>query len=953
LLFDGWSTPIILREFLAFYDAHGSGEPPRLEPARPYSEYIAWLLKQDRAEANAFWREKLRGFAAATPLVVDRAVERPSPTESSSKVAYAEEAFRLSATATAALQSLAREQRLTLNTIVQGAWGILLSRYSGEPDVVFGATVSGRPATLPGAESMVGLFINTLPVRVRADGEDLLVPWLKELQAQQVEREQHAHASLAEIQQQSDVPKGSPLFESIFVFESYPSHGARRERRGGGLEIRDLRSRERANYLLSVVVNPGDELCGRIIYDARRFEAPTIRRMVGHLLTLLEGIAVNPQARVGDLSMLTPAERHQLLIEWNDTKTDRPIDRCIHTLVEAQAARAPDAVAVVLGEERRTYGELNAAANQLARYLISLGVGAETRVAVCIESSVDRVVGLLGILKAGGCYVPLDPLSPAERLAFMIKDAQAHVVLTDARNERSFSSSSSAFSKQNTQVVCFARDWPRIAQLGEGDLNLSVELNSTVYMIYTSGSTGKPKGVRVPHSALLNFICWQQRVYGIHADDRATHLTNLAFDGSVFEIWSCLAAGAALYLVPRELVSDPARLRDFLVERAITVAFAPTPLAEQLVALAWPAKTALRLLLTGGDTLRVAPPASLPFTLINGYGPTESTVFATTCVVPPNGQALPPIGRPLDNVQVYILDERMRPTPIGVPGELCIAGDSLSLGYHERPELNAEKFIPNPFGPGSLYRSGDLARYSSNGDIEFVGRLDTQVKIRGFRIELGEIEALLGRHPRVREVAVITQGEGSVDKRLVAYVVPREEPPSLAELSDFLRVELPDYMIPTAIVLLSSMPMNPNGKVDRRALSSLDATPLAVSAPFVAPRTAAEETLAAIWREVLGAPQVGVHDDFFELGGHSLLATQVISRAREAFAMEIPLRHLFEDPTVARLAERIIAQQLEQADRDALEQLVNEIDALSDDEVREMQSHQGVSATQPTGASVQ
>lgn len=937
LLLDGWSTPIILREVFAFYDARGGDEPLHLQPARPYSDYIAWLRQQDRAKGNEFWRENLRGFVAPTPLIVGGIAGNRVTDSAMSMAIYAEETFRLSAEVTSALQSLARRQGLTLNSVLQGAWAILLSRYSGESDVVFGATVSGRPTALPEVESMVGLFVNTLPVRARATGGQLLVPWLKELQTQQIEREQHAYASLAELQQMSDGPKGMPLFESILVFESYPSHNMRQERRRG-LEISNLRGRERTNYPLTVVVNPGAEVSGRIAYDTRRFETSIMRRMVGHLQTLLEGIAANPDQRLGDLSMLTPAERRQLLVEWNDTKKEYPTDKCIHRLFEAQAARTPEAVAVLLGDQRLTYGELNACANQLARYLISLGVGAETRVAICVERSLDMVVGLLGILKAGGCYVPLDPTYPKERLAFMLDDAQAPVVLTHERFVASFSG-------QNLRVFCFERDWPSVASLRRDDLTSNNAPAQLAYIIYTSGSTGKPKGVRVPHRGLLNLISWYRRTGGITTADRITQTMSLAFDAAGFEIWPCLTSGAALYLVPQSIVSDPVELRDFLIANAIIMVAVPTPLAEQLLGLAWQKTTALRVMFTGGDALRVTPSESLPFQLVNMYGPTENTVTTTTCIVPPNSHAVPPIGRPIDNVQIYILDAFLQPAPIGVPGELCIAGDNLALGYHDRPSLTAEKFIANPFGGGALYRSGDLARYSPNGDIEFLGRIDTQVKIRGFRIELGEIEALLGQHPGVREVIVTTRGESAVDKRLMAYMVPDEQPTSLGELQDFLSMWLPEYMIPKAIALLEALPMTPNGKIDRRALSSPDETRPAVDTSFVAPRTATEEALAVIWHEVLGLSQIGVHDNFFELGGHSLLATQVLSRVHENFTIDLPLRCFFESPTVARFAARVVSHQLELSEREALEQIVDEIDALSDDEVREMLPASGLGRT--------
>ena len=634
-----------------------------------------------------------------------------------------------------------------------------------------------------------------------------------------------------------------------------------------------------------------------------------MERTAGHLEVLLEGILRAPEQPISELPLLTTAERHQMLVEWNDTITEYPKDQCIHQLFEDQVERTPEAVAVIFKESLLTYRELNERANQLAYHLRALGVGPGTLVGVCLERSLEMVIGLLGTLKAGGAYVPLDPAYPKDRLAFMLEDAQAPVCVTQEWLMADL-------PLPDTQVVCLDRDWPAISSLSTSNLAIEVRPDNLAYAIYTSGSTGTPKGVLIPHQGLLNLVFWHQRAFHVTAHDRATQLASLAFDAAVWEIWPYLSIGARLYLVQPEIVSSPRQLQDWLLAQAITITFVPTPIAEQLLDLEWSSASELRLLLTGGDKLHKSPTRSLPFQVVNNYGPTENSVVATSVALRSESNVVPPIGRPIDNVQVYILDPSCQPVPIGVAGELCIGGDSLASGYHNQPALTEEKFIAHPFSdvPGArLYQTGDLARYLPDGNIEFLGRVDDQVKLRGFRIELGEIEAVLSQHPRVHEAVVTVREDQPGDKRLAAYiasdpsafpVVPSE---LVSEVRRFLEEKLPSYMVPAAFVLLESFPLTPNGKVDRRVLPAPSASDRYVAEEFIAPATPIEEIVASIWCEELGLERVSTDEDFFELGGHSLLAVQVISRIGETFSVNLPLQSLLERRTVHDLAERIVA----------------------------------------------
>jgi amino acid adenylation domain-containing protein len=892
MLLDRWSRSLVLKEVFAFYEAFCRGEELHLEQSRPYRDYIAWLQQQDLSEAEALWRRTLEGFTQPTLLGVDH----PTTDSDDPEASHNDKKVHLSTAQTAALQSFARQHRLTLGTLVQGAWALLLSKYSGERDVVFGITVSGRTAALTGAESMVGPFINTLPVRVRVSSKDSLVCWLRTLQDQQVELLQHEQSPLVEVQGWSEVPRGVPLFESILVFENTPGDEGLREA-PQSLEIRDVRHIEVTNYPLLVQVIPGSELGLLIAYDCRRFDAATITRMEDHFKMILEGMVADPERKPSELPLTSEADRHQLLVEWNNTQADYPQDRCIQELFETRVQLKPHEVAVISEEEQLTYSELNRRANQVARYLRKRGVGRNVLVGILMRSSVEMVVGLLAILKAGAGYVPLDPSYPRERLAFMLEDSQAPLLLTEEQLV-------SSLPAHTAKAVCMDADWGQIARESDENLVCEATPDDRAYVIYTSGSTGNPKGVQINHRSVVNFLSAMRRRPGINPSDRLLSVTTLSFDIAGLELYLPLTVGACVVLASREVASDGIRLAEMLDSSHITVMQATPSTWRLLISAGWQGREGLRILCGGEAVSRDLANQLLHrgAEVWNLYGPTETTIWSTACQIEEGTKVH--IGRPIANTQTYLLDSHQQLVPIGVAGELCIGGLGLAGGYLNQPALTAEQFIPNHFSEKigqRLYRTGDLARYLPDGNIEYLGRLDHQVKLRGFRIELGEIETVLNEHPQIKQSVVIAKEDQSGDKRLVAYLIAGQEvTPSTSELRGYLRERLPEYMVPTAFVVLDELPLTPNGKINRRALPQADES--RAGAHFVAPRSPIEETLTEVWAEILGVKEVGVYDNFFELGGHSLKATQVMSQVRETFHIELPMRTLFETPTIAELA---------------------------------------------------
>ncbi len=909
LILDAWCLNILLKEFFSFYEALSQGQSVNLESNRPYRDYITWLKQQNLSEAETFWRQVLQGFRAPTPLPADWSRENLPSQEGD----FGQEHISLSSATTAALKSLAKQYHLTVNTLVLGAWALLLSHYSGEKDVLFGTVVSGRPATLSGVESIVGLFINTLPTRVQVSSLDLLLPWLKDLQSQQIKLRQYEHSPLAQVQSWSDVPKGLSLFESILVFQN--SGVDLSGLVTGNLKIDNVRSFASSNYPLALVVVPEPHLRLELRYDLRCFKTETVTRILGHIEAIINSMVAQLAAQLGTLAnildsavtksnkslsefkILSDAERQKLLVEFNDTRTDYPKNWCIHQLIEQQVERSPDNLAVSFEDQQLTYRELNARSNQLARYLQTLGVGPETLVGICVERSVEMIVGMLGILKAGGAYVPLDPVYPQERLAFMLKDSRVTLLLTQENLVNTL-------FKHDAQVVSLDADWSRISQESEENLDIKVQPDNLAYVIYTSGSTGKPKGVLVAHRGLCNLTQAQIKIFNVSSSSRVLQFASLSFDASISELLMTLCSGAQLCLgTPLSLLPGPA-LMQFLQAQAIThITLPPTALAV-LPAEEFPA---LQTLIIAGETCPTELVAkwSQNRRFFNAYGPTEYTVCATISEYIYNSNKLH-IGRPIANTQIYLLDAQRQPVSIGVVGELYIGGVGLARGYLNCPALTAEKFIPNPFSDepdARLYKTGDLARYLPDGNIEFVGRIDHQVKLRGFRIELGEIEAVLKQHPVVQEAVVIAREDIPGDVRLVAYIIPRpQQELTTSDLRDFLKAQLPNYMIPSAFVRLETMPLTPNGKIDRTALLKIDLSKSNLAKNFVLPHTSTEKIIADTWAKVLQLEKVSIYDNFFDLGGNSLLTIPICSKMQETLNINISVIDLFTYPTVSAFA---------------------------------------------------
>jgi amino acid adenylation domain-containing protein len=901
-LLDGWSLAVLMNEVLACYAANCSGRDASLPPVRPYADYVKWVRSQDLSAAERYWRTILKGFAGPTPLYPERSPQRSLDQADR----YADGSIRLSSSMARQLEALAQRGHLTLNTLALGAWALVLRCYSGEDDVVIGTTVSGRPAALAGIETMVGLFINTLPLRVRLPADGQLLAWLGALQAQQVEARQYDYAPLVKIHGWSEVPRGQPLFESIVVFENYPAGSASSDGRCS-LTFGDATSIERTNYPLNLVIAPGPAWLVRMSYNPRRFEPATVTRMLGHFQTVLESIVADPEQQLSAVSLLSAQERHEVINVWNDTRAEYADQGSIVDVLRAHARRCPDRVAIVFEEQQLTYAELNRRSNQLANYLRTLGVRREVLVGLCVERSIDMLVALAGILKAGGAYVPLDPSYPEARLAFMLRDAGVRVLLTSAR-------AAAAVRNPVARTICLDTEWSDVLSRQYcGAVRSDAGADNLAYVIYTSGSTGQPKGTMISHRGLSNMSAALAAVFDVGPDSHVLQLSSLSFDASVLEIFGAMHAGATLYLISEDTVLPGPRLARLLCDRGMThIVISPSVLAR----LPNDRLPELSTMIVAGEACtpdlvaRWAPGRRF----FNAYGPTEGTVCATLMQCIESNPEIS-IGRPIANTQLYLLNRDLHPVPVGVPGDIYIGGVGLARGYLNRPDMTASQFIPDACSRrvgARLYRTGDLGRYLPDGNVEYLGRADHQVKIRGYRIELGEVEAALTRHPAVLQAAVVARRDVQGDNRLVAYVVSKAEETSTANLRAFLKEHLPGYMVPSVFVFLDALPLTPNGKVDHRALPAPEERRAEPTEAHLAPRTAAELTIEAIWRDVLIVEKVGVHDNFFDLGGHSLLLVQIQSKLQDAFDRDVSLVEMTRYPTVSALA-RHLSQEQDQA----------------------------------------
>ena len=936
IVFDGWSDSLLLGEIAALYPAIISGSPtPLTDLPIQYIDYANWQRQQnDKATLDAdlsYWKRQLNN----SPPLLNLPTDRPRPAVRSCR--GARKVFTLPAVLSKSLKELSSREQVTLFMTLTAAFNSLLYRYTGQEDILLGVPTAGRNRVE--TEPLLGVFINTIVVRTDLSGAPSFRDLLRRVRGVALSAYTHQDLpfeKLIDVLQPDRDLSRNPLFDVMFQLRNTPHHELALQ--GLRVDCIDLDIGVAKFDLSLEVIDETERLVCRCEYSTDLFDSATITRMAEHFQTLLEGIVEDPGQNITTLPLLTPPERHQLLIEWNDTEADYPADKSIHQLVEEQAERTPDAVAVVYANQGLTYRDLNAKANQLAHYLKKLGVGPDVLVGICVERSLEMIVGLLGILKAGGAYVPLDPSYPKERLDFMLEDTDVAVLLTQEHLLK-------LFADQNRQVICLDRELNDVANASPENPARSVTPDNLAYVIYTSGSTGKPKGVTIPHRGILRLL------YGVdyvQLDDHQTflQLAPLSFDASTFEIWGPLLHGAKCVLYPGS-VPTPTELAEFLHQHGITTLWLTAALYNAVIEEAPQALLGIKQLLIGGEALSVTHVlrglALLPNTqIINGYGPTEGTTF--TCCYPiardltDQPATSIPIGRPIGNTQVYILDQQRNPVPVGVTGELYIGGDGLARGYLNRPELTAEKFIANPFSTevhARLYKTGDLARYLADGNIEFLGRIDDQVKIRGFRIELGEIGSVLAQHPAVREVVVLAREDSSGDKRLIAYVVANQQPsPATNQLRNYLKEKLPDYMVPSAFVFLDKLPLTSTGKVDRKALPAPDQSRPELEESHVIPRTPVEEVVASIWSEVLNLETVGIHDNFFDLGGHSLKATRVNSRLCTIFKIDLALRLLFENPTVESLARAVVANETRPGQTERIACLHRELKNMSPDRVQ-------------------
>jgi amino acid adenylation domain-containing protein len=895
---DGWSSGVLIQDLAAFYRAFSKGEPCSL-PDLPiqYADFAVWQRQSLQGEILdnhlSYWSRQLKG----APSLLELPTDRPRPTLQTFR--GARKSFQISRDLTEALKKLSQREGVTLFMTLVGAFKTLMFRYARQTDVVVGVPIANR--TRPETEKLIGFFVNNLVLRTDLSGNPSFRDLLRRVREVAFDAYSHQDLPFEKLVEELHPERNmshSPLFQVMFGLQNVPRQK---------LDLPDLEvtpfelNFETAKFdLFFSMFEEDGRLRGAMEYSTDLFDEARITRMLGHFEAMLESVVADPDQHIAELSILTKGERLQLLEEWNNTRREHLEDSCLHDLFEKQAERTPESIAVVFEGQQITYGELNRRANHTAHYLQRLGVGPEVLVGICMERSLDMVVGVLGVLKAGGAYLPLDPSYPQDRLAFMVEDARVRVLLTQKRLIKNL-------PDHKARMIALDSEWQTLTGESGNNPVRTVDPENLAYVIYTSGSTGMPKGVQIPHIAVVNFLRSMRERPELVERDILVAVTTLSFDIAGLEIYLPLLVGARVVLVSSDVAADGTRLLDIMDRCEATVMQATPATWRLLLESGWRGSPTLKVL-CGGEPL----PRDLADQLLdraasvwNMYGPTETTIWSATHRVE-SGQGVVPIGRPIKNTQIYILDSHSNLVPAGVPGELCIGGLGLARGYKNRPELVAEKFIPDPFSPdpgARLYKTGDLARYLWDGSIECLGRIDHQVKIRGFRIELGEIDSVLSQHTGISQ-AITVDREIAGDKRLIAYVVAKgERRPSSDDMKAFLRKKLPEYMIPSGFMYLSDLPLTPNGKVDRKALPEPDGLRDEARDVLIAPRDLVELDLARIWGKVLNVASLGMRDNFFDLGGHSLLAVRLFAHIEQKFGKKLPLATLFEAPTIEQMSK--------------------------------------------------
>jgi amino acid adenylation domain-containing protein/non-ribosomal peptide synthase protein (TIGR01720 family) len=892
ILVDGWSVPLMIPELQTLYEHHGSAAA--LLRVTAYRDYLAWLASRDRSAAEAAWREALAGLEEGTRL---------SPLASLGEPKIPERIIvELDEKLTRQLTEQARARSLTVNTIVQGAWAVLLSRHTGREDIVFGSTVSGRSPEIAGVEGMIGLLINTVPTRVRLRSADSFNDLVSRLNQEQSRLLAHQYLGLVEIQR---LTKLHELFDTLVVFENFPrgEEAGANVQPSGGLRFTVMDLNDAAHYPLTVVVAPGRQLSVYFTYHPDHFDAHFVELLGRRFMRLLAAYATAPDQPVNFIDLLDARERRQIVGEFNQTHTEYPRNKTMMELFAEQVQHRGEDLAVVCGQEKISYADLDRRSNQLGRYLRNLGVGPEKLVGISVERSIHMVLAMVGILKAGGAYVPIDPAYPLDRLRFMAQDSDIGVWLTQGHLAH-------RIPQLKAQVVCLDRDWDEIAQQSDNSFRTQVFPENLAYVIYTSGSTGQPKAAAVSHRSMIRLLR-ETNYIQFQGDEVVAQTVNMSFDPSTFEIWGALLNGCRLAIIGNEVLLDVERFAAEIIDKGVQVMFLATALFNEVGRLKPTMFNSVKSLLFGGEAVYPVTAAAVlehggPERLVNAYGPAECTTFSGWYVAKKVARdaVSVPIGKPVANTQLYVLDRNMNLVPIGIMGKLYIGGEGLARGYWKRPELTAERFVPDPYGQpgGRLYISGDLARWMDDGNLEFFGREDNQIKIRGFRVELGEIEVALLQHGGVRNCAVLMKTLGS-GKQLVAYISGEAK---LDELKTYLKAKLPEYMVPGIYVMLPELPLNTNGKVDRRALPEVEDSVLPeIEESASEPITPIEELLADIWKEILGVARVSVRSNFYDLGGHSLLALRVVSRINDYFQTGLSVRTLLEYPVLKEFAQRL------------------------------------------------
>ncbi|MDJ0843510.1 amino acid adenylation domain-containing protein [Crocosphaera sp.] len=910
IISDGWSLGILTKELSKIYQSLLENQPIELpELAIQYTDFSQWQRQWLQGETLNkqinYWKKQLLGSSPILELPTNQ--PRPSIQTFSGN----HQTFTISAEVTQELKKLSGQHGATLFMTLIAAFGVILSRYTHQEDVIIGSPIANRNQSE--IEQLIRFFVNTLLLRIDVNNNPTFDELLKRVRTMALDAYTHQDIPFEKLVEELNPERNlsyTPLFQVLFALQNVPK---------STLEIPEVTvktmkiERSLSKFDLSLfMIETETALRGEFEYNADLFEKETIGRMIGHFETLLTQIITNSETQINKLSFLTPEEENQILRESNKTARDYPKDKSIHQLFEEQVKRTPKAIAIVYKNEKITYQELNNKANQLAYYLRKLGIKADSLVGICLDHSIEMLIGLLGVLKAGGAYVPLDPNYPASRLNYMLTDSGIELLLTQQKLL-------SLLSTENRAVVCLESNWETIEQQCQENLDIEICSDNLAYIIYTSGSTGKPKGVGMNHRPLINLILWQLKTSSAKYGTKTGQFTPISFDVSFQEIFSTWCSGGTLVVIPEQVRRDGTALLQFINEQSIERLFLPFVALELLSSSAsnteyLPSK--LSELITAGEQLKITPTITnfltrLPHcTLENQYGPTETHVVSAFKLKgsPNNWESLPPIGRPISNAEIYILDKYLQAVPIGVSGELYLGGDVLARGYLNRPKLTAQKFIPNPFGEGILYKTGDLAKYLADGNVQYIGRIDDQVKIRGFRIELAEIEAILNQHPCVQETVVIVKEYPSGNKQLVAYIISKSnQSPTQTELRTFLAKNLPGYMIPSVFVDLENFPLTPNGKIDRLSLKKKNLDKIMKKTEYIGSRNPIEKQLTDIWQKILERDPISINDNFFELGGSSLLAVPLLHSIEKKLGISLSLATLFQNPTIESLG-KIVSQ---------------------------------------------